>query len=324
MNMTPQTLQVFDPAMCCSTGICGPDISPKLVQFAADLDWIKTQGVIVQRHNLSQNPAAFVENETVKTTLAQKGETALPLLLINGQIVAAGRYPERSELAAWCKLTDHEKPGDSRASSKPQASCCDSECSCHATGKPGKARWIIGVIVLAAAGVLAARGMIRSGGTASKKSAPAFASLSTVLTNGSGPATNSAATVPTTNAIVITSIGSVSELNTVAAHLDALFIFVPGNDATSALPPLTPMNDAARTIETREGIKCGLFTLKAGSPDYDQLAKQMALPCVLALVKGHGMSPVTGEITEATLVQGFVAASSSGCCSGASGSGCCQ
>ena len=54
MKMTTQTLQVFDPAMCCSTGVCGPDVDPKLVQFAADLDWLKTQDVIIQRHSLSQ------------------------------------------------------------------------------------------------------------------------------------------------------------------------------------------------------------------------------------------------------------------------------
>ena len=54
MNLTTQTLQVFDPAMCCSTGVCGPEVDTKLVQFAADLDWLKSQGVIVQRHNLSQ------------------------------------------------------------------------------------------------------------------------------------------------------------------------------------------------------------------------------------------------------------------------------
>jgi hypothetical protein len=58
--------------MCCSTGACGPEVDPKLVQFAADLDWLKSQGVIVQRHNLSQNPAVFVENEAVKATLTEK------------------------------------------------------------------------------------------------------------------------------------------------------------------------------------------------------------------------------------------------------------
>ena len=65
--MKTQTLQIFDPAMCCSTGVCGPDVDTKLVQFAADLDWLKKQDVIVQRHNLSQNPAAFVDNKNVQS-----------------------------------------------------------------------------------------------------------------------------------------------------------------------------------------------------------------------------------------------------------------
>ena len=105
MNMNLETLQIFDPAMCCSTGVCGPDVDTKLVQFAADLDWLKSQGVIIQRHNLSQNPAAFVENEAVQTTLTEKGEAALPVLLVNGKVEVAGRYPERGELAGWFKLT---------------------------------------------------------------------------------------------------------------------------------------------------------------------------------------------------------------------------
>jgi hypothetical protein len=90
--------------MCCSSGVCGPDVDLKLVRFAADSDWLKSQGVIVKRHNLSQNPAAFVENEAVRTALTEKGEAALPLLLADGKITATGRYPERSELAAWFKL----------------------------------------------------------------------------------------------------------------------------------------------------------------------------------------------------------------------------
>jgi hypothetical protein len=104
MKLTMQTLQVFDPAMCCSTGVCGPDVDTKLVQFAADLDWLKTQDVIIQRHNLSQNPAAFVENESVKTALTEKGEGALPVILVNGKVAVTGRYPDRKELAALLKV----------------------------------------------------------------------------------------------------------------------------------------------------------------------------------------------------------------------------
>ena len=104
MKMTTQTLQVFDPAMCCSTGVCGPDVDTKLVQFTVDLDWLKSRGVIVQRHTLSQTPAAFLENALVNAALIEKGEAALPVILANGKVVSTGHYPDRVDLAAWFKL----------------------------------------------------------------------------------------------------------------------------------------------------------------------------------------------------------------------------
>ncbi|MCX6903979.1 MAG: arsenite efflux transporter metallochaperone ArsD, partial [Verrucomicrobia bacterium] len=89
-------LDVYDPAMCCSTGVCGPQVNPVLVRFAADVVWLQDQGAEVRRFNLSQNPAAFVENEQVKRALTEKGEGALPLLLVDGEVAASGEYPERS------------------------------------------------------------------------------------------------------------------------------------------------------------------------------------------------------------------------------------
>jgi hypothetical protein len=121
--MNTQTLQIFDPAMCCSTGACGPEVDTKLVQFAADLDWLKSQGVIVQRHNMSQNPAAFVETVVVKAALAEKGEAALPLLLVNGNVTVMGHYPRRDELAGLFKL----KAIASSASTKSDC-CCGGSC----------------------------------------------------------------------------------------------------------------------------------------------------------------------------------------------------
>jgi hypothetical protein len=124
MNLTTQILQVFDPAMCCSTGVCGPDVDTKLVQFAADLDWLKSEGVIVQRHNLSQNPAAFVENEIVKTALTEKGEAALPVILLNGKIATIGHYPDGGELAGWFKLNASASSGTAKSD------CCCGGGSC--------------------------------------------------------------------------------------------------------------------------------------------------------------------------------------------------
>jgi hypothetical protein len=94
-------VHVFDPAMCCSTGICGPSVDAELVRFAADLDWLKTQGVAVERFNLSQQPAAFAADEAVKAALEAKGEAGLPLIKVNGEVMSCGVYPSRDELAAW-------------------------------------------------------------------------------------------------------------------------------------------------------------------------------------------------------------------------------
>lgn len=92
-------VQVFDPAMCCPTGVCGPSVDPALVRFAADLEWLKASGVEVERFNLSQEPAAFVATPVVAAAMRGRDD-ALPLLLVDGNIVAQGSYPEREALAA--------------------------------------------------------------------------------------------------------------------------------------------------------------------------------------------------------------------------------
>ena len=125
MKLTTAIIQVFDPAMCCSTGACGPDVDPKLVQFAADLEWLKTEGVLVERQNLSQNPKAFVENELVGATLAARGGAVLPILLVNGKLGLTGRYPERGELAALAGV----KLSEAAVTAPAKSDCgCDDGC----------------------------------------------------------------------------------------------------------------------------------------------------------------------------------------------------
>jgi len=123
LRHSSRTLEIYDPAMCCSTGVCGPTVDPVLVGFAADVKWLQDQGIQVRRYNLSQNPAAFVESDAVKQALGEKGEGALPLILVNGQIAATGRYPERAELAAWLKLKAAETPALAKSSC-----CCGGNC----------------------------------------------------------------------------------------------------------------------------------------------------------------------------------------------------
>ncbi len=101
---TMKTLKIYDPPMCCSTGVCGPDVDPALVRFAADLKWLESQGVAVERFNLAQSPMAFAENELVRSQLTENGERALPLIIVEGKLASIGSYPTRDELAVMLDL----------------------------------------------------------------------------------------------------------------------------------------------------------------------------------------------------------------------------
>ncbi|MFN2352094.1 MAG: arsenite efflux transporter metallochaperone ArsD [Kiritimatiellia bacterium] len=92
-------LEVYDPPMCCSSGVCGLDVDPDVTRFAAELDKLKRQGVAVSRYNLAQEPLAFAGNEAVWTAL-QEDERCLPLVFLDGQVLSRGKYPPPGMLAA--------------------------------------------------------------------------------------------------------------------------------------------------------------------------------------------------------------------------------
>ena len=99
------SVHVFDPAMCCSSGVCGTSVDPRLARFAAELAWLESRGVAVERFNLAQQPAAFAADAEVKDALEAKGEAALPLVKIDGEVRSVGTYPSREELAAWAGVS---------------------------------------------------------------------------------------------------------------------------------------------------------------------------------------------------------------------------
>ena len=107
-----KTIQIFDPALCCSSGVCGQDVDQSLVSLAADLDWAKQQGVAIERFNLAQQPMDFVQNATVKAFLERSGAEALP-----------GRYPNRAELTRWAGLAA-PAAAPVLAEVAPAGSCC--------------------------------------------------------------------------------------------------------------------------------------------------------------------------------------------------------
>lgn len=122
-----KTLEVFDPAMCCSTGVCGVDVDPVLAQFAADIKWVAEQGVTVTRHNLGQEPAAFAANPAVVKEM-EAGIDRLPVLVVDGHVATTGVYPSRQQLAAKLGLAlptadkPHVKVGGGCCT--PKSGCC--------------------------------------------------------------------------------------------------------------------------------------------------------------------------------------------------------
>lgn len=122
-----KTIQVFDKPMCCSTGVCGPKVDPVLPRFAADLAWLKSQGHQVERFNLAQQPAAFVQNSEVQQLLATQGTECLPLITVDGRLLSRREYPSRDTLAKWVnsEVAIESLPVDSAGSE-----CCSPSGSC--------------------------------------------------------------------------------------------------------------------------------------------------------------------------------------------------
>ncbi len=99
-------IEIYDPPMCCPSGVCSTDVDPKLIQLAGDLSWLKEQGVFVERYNLAQQPAAFVANPVVGEALKNHGNGCLPLVLIDGVIATRSIYPNREQLAVLAGLAE--------------------------------------------------------------------------------------------------------------------------------------------------------------------------------------------------------------------------
>ena len=116
------SLKIYDPAMCCSSGVCGPNVNDKLVQLAAFLKGLDEKEYAVERYNLSQQPQAYVENKVVAETLQEKGTEALPLIFVDDELMWSGDYPPIKDMADALKVecVDTDE-GDSGCCS---GSCC--------------------------------------------------------------------------------------------------------------------------------------------------------------------------------------------------------
>ncbi len=124
-------LTIFEPAMCCETGVCGVDADTVLINFTADTEWLRKRGIEVQRFNLAQEPSAFISDPVVKIEINEHGDSCLPLLLLDGTVVSRGNYPDRAQLQALTGFESKSLATERSAKDDNKMSCgCASGSSC--------------------------------------------------------------------------------------------------------------------------------------------------------------------------------------------------
>lgn len=99
-------MKIFEPALCCPTGLCGVGVDPELLRISTVLETLSKHGVTVERYNLNSAPAEFIKDKTMNTFLNEKGVEGLPAVMVDDEIVITGRYPTVGE---FIKLLDLPK-----------------------------------------------------------------------------------------------------------------------------------------------------------------------------------------------------------------------
>ena len=90
-------MYIYESAMCCSTGVCGPSPDEELMRVSTLVDKLKKSGASIERYNLTNNTKEFMENKTVNSLLDEKGEDVLPVVIVDDEVVMTGKYPSNEE-----------------------------------------------------------------------------------------------------------------------------------------------------------------------------------------------------------------------------------
>ena len=118
-------IKIFEPAMCCSTGICGVGVDPELLRISTVLETLKKNGVRIDRFNLNSAPAEFITDQTIKAYINEKGPEGLPAVMIDGEIVITGRYPTNEEFTKLFGLSEDVLGQQEKSES---GGCCEGGC----------------------------------------------------------------------------------------------------------------------------------------------------------------------------------------------------
>lgn len=116
-------IEIFDPAMCCSTGVCGPSIDSELMRMATVINSLKEKGIVINRHGLSSEPQDFITNQVISNILQKEGAEILPITLIDGEVAKTKEYPTNEELSMWLNVEISTKQFKDSSDCGPEGCC---------------------------------------------------------------------------------------------------------------------------------------------------------------------------------------------------------
>jgi hypothetical protein len=123
-------IEIFDPAMCCSTGLCGPSIDTELFRISRVLNKFERSGILVKRHNLSSDPGIYLSNKKVNELIAKEGVEVLPITMVDGEIIKTKAYPTNEEFSQWTGIKIKIQIPIKKYKSDQENGCCQDNASC--------------------------------------------------------------------------------------------------------------------------------------------------------------------------------------------------
>ena len=120
---------IFDPAMCCSSGVCGPSVDKNLMRVATLLNRLEKRGITIERHNLSNNPKIFIDNKEINKMLNDKGVDILPITMVDGVVVKTKEYPTNEEFVKMLEIPEEYTMSELKAK-KQNSGCCGGDGCC--------------------------------------------------------------------------------------------------------------------------------------------------------------------------------------------------
>ena len=137
---------IYESAMCCSSGVCGPNPDKSLIDLQDALDKMKDMGAKVERYSITGNPKKFRENPDVVKLMQERQIKALPITTYEGKVVKVGGYPNIEELKKYFQDSNtglpatEEKMGSKACCSGQETigdeGCCAGQNSCDISCGP--------------------------------------------------------------------------------------------------------------------------------------------------------------------------------------------